>query len=754
MIVRHDKNTLERDMPLARDRGIQLLGRSVQESDKAVAVLNGRREIVWINPSFTKMLGYQSEDVIGRPLVSVLVGKATPSAVRLSLERLVNAKRGGLEEITGNDKFGNEITLLIYTDHIRDIDENITETIVTIHSNTPARMIQTLQNHVLEELVSGASLENVAEFICKKAEFITRDVISSILRVDQNGLLHPLAAPSLPQYYSDALDGLAIGPTVGSCGTAAYFGEPVLVEDIETNPLWGPYKGLALPLGLKAWWSVPIKLRDGRVAGTFAFYFREKRGPSYLHEEIIAACVHLCTLAIELHEAKEHINRLAYFDMLTGLPNRRQIYQKAGQAIADASGKQGQMALLRLDIKRFKDINDTFGHSTADQILNQIAARLQNQLRPIDVVGRFGGDVFVIILPEADGAYATTVGRKLVDAVAKPFAIADLLLPISISIGISLYPDNGTDVETLLKRADAAACKGKTAGQEAVSLYEHEVVDGAQERVILGAALREAVSQGQLRLLYQPQINLQDGTLHGVEALIRWAHPVLGDISTSRFIMIAEQIGLIDEIGIWALSEACRQMAAWRAADMRIPAISVNLSPLHFRNRNLPDVIAQLMRQYDIPEHTLMLEITEGVMMDDHPTTLATIAAVQALGVGLSMDDFGTGYSSLSRLTQISFTELKIDRSFIEGMVKDPSALAVVTAINSIGRSLNLTVVAEGVETEAQQRILRDMGCEVAQGYLLSRPLKAADLGAWLKDRPFETPRPASRRPYAANLSA
>lgn len=754
MIVRHDKNTLERDMPLARDRGIQLLGRSVQESDKAVAVLNGRREIVWINPSFTKMLGYQSEDVIGRPLVSVLVGKATPSAVRLSLERLVNAKRGGLEEITGNDKFGNEITLLIYTDHIRDIDENITETIVTIHSNTPARMIQTLQNHVLEELVSGASLENVAEFICKKAEFITRDVISSILRVDQNGLLHPLAAPSLPQYYSDALDGLAIGPTVGSCGTAAYFGEPVLVEDIETNPLWGPYKGLALPLGLKACWSVPIKLRDGRVAGTFAFYFREKRGPSYLHEEIIAACVHLCTLAIEQHEAKEHINRLAYFDMLTGLPNRRQIYQKAGQAIADASGKQGQMALLRLDIKRFKDINDTFGHSTADQILNQIAARLQNQLRPIDVVGRFGGDVFVIILPEADGAYATTVGRKLVDAVAKPFAIADLLLPISISIGISLYPDNGTDVETLLKRADAAACKGKTAGQEAVSLYEHEVVDGAQERVILGAALREAVSQGQLRLLYQPQINLQDGTLHGVEALIRWAHPVLGDISTSRFIMIAEQIGLIDEIGIWALSEACRQMAAWRAADMRIPAISVNLSPLHFRNRNLPDVIAQLMRQYDIPEHTLMLEITEGVMMDDHPTTLATIAAVQALGVGLSMDDFGTGYSSLSRLTQISFTELKIDRSFIEGMVKDPSALAVVTAINSIGRSLNLTVVAEGVETEAQQRILRDMGCEVAQGYLLSRPLKAADLGAWLKDRPFETPRPASRRPYAANLSA
>ena len=261
MIVRHDKGTLGTSMPLTRDRGIHLLGRSVQESDKAVAVLNARREIVWINPSFKKMLGYQSEDVIGRPLVSVLVSKATPSATRLSLERLVNAKRGGLEEINGHDKFGNEITLLIYTDHIRDIDENVTETIVTIHSNTPARMIQTLQNTVLEELVSGASLENVSEFICKKAEFITRDVISTILRVDQNGLLHPLAAPSLPQYYSDALDGIAIGPSVGSCGTAAYFGEPVLVDDIETNPLWAPYKGLALshagPRSLLPWACVP-----------------------------------------------------------------------------------------------------------------------------------------------------------------------------------------------------------------------------------------------------------------------------------------------------------------------------------------------------------------------------------------------------------------------------------------------------------------------------------------------------------------
>ncbi|WP_448951948.1 EAL domain-containing protein [Labrys neptuniae] len=722
-------------MPLTRDRGSQLFERSVQEGDKAVVVLNARREIVWINPSFTKMLGYLSEEVVGRSLVPVLVGKATPTAARVSLERLINAKRGSLEEINGLDKFGNEITLLIYTDHIRDIDENVTETIVTFHSNTPARMIQSLQNNVLEELVSGTSLESVSEFICRKAEFITRDVVSTILRVDQNGLMHPIAAPSLPRYYSDALDGIAIGPTVGSCGTAAFFGEPVLVEDIETSPLWTPYKGLALPLGLKACWSVPIKLRDGRVAGTFAFYFREKRGPSYLHEEIISACVHLCALAIEQHEAKEHIHRLAYFDMLTGLPNRRQIYQKAGQAIAEARDKHGKMALLRLDIKRFKDINDTFGHSTADQILSQVAIRLQGQLRPVDIVGRFGGDVFVIILPDADSAYAMMVGRKLVDAVAKPFAIADLLLPISISVGISLYPDNGADVETLLKRADSAACKGKTAGQEAVSLYEHDVVDRAQERVILGAALREAVSKGQLTLLYQPQVNLADGSLHGVEALVRWAHPVLGEISTSRFIMIAEQIGLIDEIGIWALSKACQQMAVWRAAGRPIPTISVNLSPLHLRNRNLPNVVASLMRQYDIPKHALMLEITEGVTMDDHPTTLATIAAIQALGVGLSMDDFGTGYSSLSRLTHIPFAELKIDRSFIAGMVDDRSALAVITAINSIGHSLDITVIAEGVETETQQKMLRDIGCKVAQGYLFSHALTAADLEIWMRGK-------------------
>jgi diguanylate cyclase (GGDEF)-like protein len=406
--------------------------------------------------------------------------------------------------------------------------------------------------------------------------------------------------------------------------------------------------------------------------------------------------------------------------------------QKIGQSIAKMSAAGSRLALLLLEIDRFKDINDTFGHSVADRILVQIADRVRSQLRQVDIVGRFGGDALVIILPHSDAAHAATVATRVVDEVAKPFAVAELLLPISVHVGISLYPENGINAETLLKRADAALCRGRAAGRKTITLYEREVADGAQEHVILGAALREAVSEGQLTLRYQPQIKLSDGTLHGVEALVRWAHPILGDISTSRFILIAEQIGLIEEIGIWALGEACRQMAAWRAAGRNVPAISVNLSPLHFRNHDLPDIIAHLLSRYDIPQHALMLEITEGVMMDEQPATMAIISDIRALGVGLSMDDFGTGYSSLSRLTQIPFSEIKIDRSFTVRLEQDRGARAIVTAINDIGQSLGMTVVAEGIETEQQRKILKELGCQIGQGYLFSHPLNAIDLEDWL----------------------
>lgn len=265
-----------------------------------------------------------------------------------------------------------------------------------------------------------------------------------------------------------------------------------------------------------------------------------------------------------------------------------------------------------------------------------------------------------------------------------------------------------------------------------VTLQMHDTIDRPNDHVVVGEALREALANGWLTLCYQPQVNLYDGSLHAVEALLRWSHPVLGDVSAGRSIHVAEQIGLIEEIGIWGLREACRQMAEWRAAGRNVPAVSVNLSPTHFCNRELPAIIACLLEEYGIPAHALTVEITEGVKLDDDPTTFATIDAIRELGVGLSMDDFGTGYSDLSRLTQVPFTELKIDRSFISRLCEDGGARAVVIAVNEIGRGLDILVVAEGVETEQQRSMLERLGCRIGQGHLFGRPMKPSELEDWL----------------------
>ncbi|WP_284316048.1 putative bifunctional diguanylate cyclase/phosphodiesterase [Labrys miyagiensis] len=260
----------------------------------------------------------------------------------------------------------------------------------------------------------------------------------------------------------------------------------------------------------------------------------------------------------------------------------------------------------------------------------------------------------------------------------------------------------------------------------------HDMIDRPNDHAVVGEALKEALANGWLTLCYQPQVNLYDGSLHAVEALLRWSHPVLGDVSTGRSIHVAEQMGLIEEIGIWGLREACRQMAEWRAAGRNVPAVSVNLSPTHFCNRELPAIIACLLNEYGIPAHALTVEITEGVKLDDDPMTFATIDAIRELGVGLSMDDFGTGYSDLSRLTQVPFTELKIDRSFVSRLCEDGGARAVVIAVNEIGCGLDIIVVAEGVETEQQRSMLERLGCRIGQGHLFGRPMKPSELEDWL----------------------
>jgi diguanylate cyclase (GGDEF)-like protein/PAS domain S-box-containing protein len=709
--------------------GASLLSRMADEADLCLAVLGPQDRVVYSNAGFTKMLGFARAEAAGQPLGKFLTddelrahrcfGAAVPKEERFQEEFFARAKNGEPLWLSGLFR------------RVFDPAGAVQATAVLLQDVTESR-VQALQRDALASIAAGATLNQLAAVICRHAESLTPDVICSILRVDEGGLLHPLAAPSLPPIYSQALEGLAIGPTVGSCGTAAWRGEPVFVADINTDPLWAPYRSLPLPPGLRACWSTPIKLKNGRVAGTFAFYFRGQRGPTALHHKIVETCVNLFALAIERHEAEANINHLAYFDHLTGLPNRGRLQSEIGGLIAASSALPQRVALLCIDIDHFKYVNDTLGHSSGDQLLVEVARRLLEQATETAIVGRMGGDEFVMALPGCDAPRARAMATSLLKSLCQPVMVDGISLPLSVSIGVAVYPDDSGDIDELLMNADVALYEAKRAGRGICKVFRPEMNARVEERMLLGSELKDALARGELDLHYQPQVRIADGRIHGVEALTRWSHPSLGNITPDRFIPVAEESGLIEPLGIWSLDKACAQLAAWHADRLMVPSISVNLSALHFRNSALPATIAAALRKHGLKPHMLTLEITESLMMDEDPVTSETLKSVHALGVALSMDDFGKGYSSLSALATRPLSELKIDRSFINRIEHDRATSAIVTAVIQIGRSLGMTVVAEGVETDRQFQLLKRLGCDVSQGYFSGRPMPADAAGGWL----------------------
>ncbi|MGY3625172.1 diguanylate cyclase (GGDEF)-like protein [Bradyrhizobium sp. USDA 3686] len=484
-------------------------------------------------------------------------------------------------------------------------------------------------------------------------------------------------------------------------------------------------------MGLRACWSTPVKAKDGRVIATFAFYYREPRAPSNWHRRIVEACVNLGAFAIERKEARAEIARLAYHDILTGLPNRAQLRRLITTAI-DACPTGSHVALAFLDVDHFKDVNDTLGHAAGDELLIQLAQRLREQIGPEDMLGRLGGDEFVILLPQRNAEGAERVAAGITEALAAPLRLGSRQLQMSASIGVSLYPDHATDIDTLMQQADAAMYMAKQAGRSTHRLFSAEMNGLTEQRLALIAALRRAIAEGALTLRYQPQIRSCDGAIHGVEALARWHDAELGDVSPAKFIPLAEECGLIEQIGLWSVREACRQMASWRRAGLNIPSVSVNLSPINFRNVTLAARLKDILAEYDLPADALMLEITEGAFMQDSVAALETMNAIRELGVGLSVDDFGTGYSSLSRLAHLPIRELKIDRSFMRDIERDAGALAIATAVVRVGQGLGMTVVGEGVETEAQRKVLAELGCDVVQGFLYAPALAPVAFERWL----------------------
>ncbi len=592
------------------------------------------------------------------------------------------------------------------------------------------------ERSVLELLARGESLPALLSHLAGSYEAMYPGMLCSVLLLSQDGrhLVHG-AAPSLPAAYCKAIDGTAIGENTGSCGTAACTGKTVIVTDIAHDPLWQDYKELALENGLAACWSVPILSTQGQVLGTFALYYSASRSPQAAEMAALERGAHLASLAIERAQSEARIVKLANFDALTGLPNQMLLKDRIAHAMSMSQRGAAQMAVLFLDLDHFKNINDTLGHRIGDELLIQLAARLKALLREEDTLSRLGGDEFILVLTAINADGAAHVAEKVLATVAQAYHIDQFELVVTPSVGIAMYPSDGTDFDRLYQSADVAMYRAKMDGRNCFRFYTAEMQERSARRLQLENALRHALARKQFQLHYQPQISMQDGRVTGAEALLRWQHPELGMVSPAEFIPVAEESGLILSIGEWVLRTAVQQAKRWMDSGQTAITIAVNLSAVQFRQANLPELVVQILEEANLPPQYIELELTESVAMEVPLAAIAVMDELYARGIRMSIDDFGTGYSSLSYLRKFKINKLKIDQSFVCNITEDTESHAIVTAIITLAGSLGFQTIAEGVETAGQLEFLRLKGCNEAQGYYFSKPLDALQFEMFMRDR-------------------
>ncbi|MBS0417926.1 MAG: EAL domain-containing protein [Proteobacteria bacterium] len=432
--------------------------------------------------------------------------------------------------------------------------------------------------------------------------------------------------------------------------------------------------------------------------------------------------------------AEEHIEHLAHYDTLTGLPNRVLLSERIAASVALARSRQGQLALLVLDIDKLKNINDTFGQTIGDELLVEVGRRVRSLAADDDSVGRVDSDTFVMMVAGAKTTQASRKAQRLLDALSTPFRIRGLELMVTAAIGIALFPAHGADFEALLKCANTAMHRAKHNGRNQYVFFAEDMQARSTRNQQLEIALRHAIERGELQLHYQPQVSLADGRLTGAEALLRWNHPELGRVSPAEFIPIIEDSGQIVQIGTWVLRTAATQLSQWRAAGLLPFSMAVNLSSAQFRHPNLAGLMGKILHETGLEAGSLYLELTERVAMDDPLGAIAIMSELHELGVRIAIDDFGTGYSSLSYLKRFRAHKLKIDQSFVRDLAQDPDDQAIVKAIINLAASLGIETIAEGVETLPQRDFLRQHGCQEAQGFYFSQPLPAEQFTAFLRD--------------------
>ena len=718
------------------------LSQSLDSSDAVWIVTDAQSRICQVNAGFERLFGWATSEALGQKPLPLLLGESQDAALPMHIQ----------EALLRQGRFSGDVQLLHQDGHAIWVSAVINRLpqggeVIALSDITFSKRFEALQKQALEDVAHERPLSLLLHSLCEDLERITPALAVAVLQVDETGRLEPLACPSLSRAAQDQLSGLRIGPDMGACSAAAFTGQPSTDEDLRKAPSHlERYNKPLLDIGLQACWASPIFNRDREVVGVFAFYFKEPRKPNALHMRLAQTCIHLCTVAMERERSRAKIHQLAYYDSLTQLPNRSMFHRSATEALHAVQGRAG--ALLFVDLDRFKLVNDSQGHAAGDALLCEVAQRIRSAARPGDVLGRLSSDEFALLLPNCTAPEAESVAKRLLERIAEPFTIGNAVNIPHASVGICAYPEDGTDINTLLRHADQAMYMAKQQGRQRWQRFTPAINQFTQDRVAMEHALREAFHNGQLHLHYQPQVlSNQTDRLYGVEALARWQHPEWGYVSPMRFIAVAEDAGMIQELTEWLLRTACRQLAQWRKEGVDVPQVAVNLSTKNFHDPGFAQSVADVLSFNGLTAKDLVLEITESVMLDASPATLANLEALNRLGLQLSLDDFGTGYSSLSYLHRLPISELKLDKSFVQDLSNSVAAEALIRSVLSIARSLQMQVVAEGVETAEQRQWLQLQGCPVLQGYLFCRPLAPDALVTWLRGQPNSTAAPPAIKP-------
>jgi diguanylate cyclase (GGDEF)-like protein len=529
--------------------------------------------------------------------------------------------------------------------------------------------------------------------------------------------------------------------------------EPVFVRDVMTDGRWAAHRHIAEAHGLRASWSVPILASDGdAVLGTLDVFVPEPRLPDDEHCQIFVLLAQLAAIAIERKAFEERLAHHSMHDPLTGLPNRLLFLDRLGQAIARCVRTRSSVGVAFLDLDRFKNVNDSLGHDAGDELLVAVARELESVIRPGDTVARFGGDEFTVLCEDlpSDTAREQTIGiaERLLAAVIRPVVVRGTEMYIGASVGIALATSGEERPEELLRDADAAMYHAKEAGRGRVEVFDDAMRARALTAHATENALHRALERDEFRLFFQPIVNLSDARCVGAEALLRWQHPERGLLPPAEFVPLAEETGLVVQIGWWVLEEAARNAARWQLEQSEPFLVSVNLSARQLAQPDLAERVAAVIAETGVRPSSLCFEITESVLMDDAEAVLDLIARVRSLGVQFSIDDFGTGYSSLGYLKRFPVDSVKIDRSFVSGLGSDPGDAAIVSAVIGLAHALGLRVTAEGVETEEQLMALIALECDEAQGYFFSPPQPAPDLrGLVARTRKWRPPGARVMRP-------